>query len=323
MKNLKKSYVILLIITLITSLFYACTPPNAQTNVINNDQAPTEQVQEPEPEPEPTQPQIQMPAELTKEESDKYKSILTLWERNLLAYELAEKMPSNGMEPMMRMFPDLSKTKETNSNDPQNLLKQNTESWYYSAEADFTIIVFFLSGSPIYIFEGQEPTQEEINEASTIINTRIQEFYNEPVEQVQEPEAIVENEPVIEADVETAPEGDFEEITPYDQEDPQFVDYTDEMYMKLIANKPLVIFFYAPWCGTCLRLETDINNEIGTFPKGTKILKADFDKVKHLREDYSIILQSTFVVIDKDGNVITKLSVPTNQQLIDAIKTSL
>lgn len=145
------------------------------------------------------------------------------------------------------------------------------------------------------------------------------------VEVEVEAKAEAETETETEEESKTEPEIDFEEVVdiPYDEEDPQYVDYTDESYSILITNKPFVLFFHADWCHTCQRLETDITAALESFPKGTKILKVDFDKVKHLREDYNVVLQSTFIVLNEEGTVISRLSVPTNAQLIEAITNSL
>ena len=103
--------------------------------------------------------------------------------------------------------------------------------------------------------------------------------------------------------------------------DARFTVYADSS--ELIGEQPVTLFFHADWCGTCVALEKDINNNIDELPEDAKILKVDFDKETALKKEYGILLQSMFVVLDKDGNVVEKLAAPTFDKLKDAIAASL
>lgn len=105
--------------------------------------------------------------------------------------------------------------------------------------------------------------------------------------------------------------------------DERFVIYADSEFQELKGKEPVILFFHADWCGTCVSLEKDINNNIDELPEGAKILKVDFDKETALKKEYGILLQSMFVVLDKDGNLVEKLAAPTFDKLKDAIAASL
>lgn len=85
--------------------------------------------------------------------------------------------------------------------------------------------------------------------------------------------------------------------TPYDQ--------------KLIANAAtgkVVIFFHASWCPTCQALDADIRAHLSDIPSNVTILKADYDTSTALKKKYGVVLQSTYVQVDKNGNEIQKWS---------------
>lgn len=118
-------------------------------------------------------------------------------------------------------------------------------------------------------------------------------------------------------------DSDMMDGTSYQDEAPQYIDYTAKGYDELLGKKPFALFFHAAWCPTCISMEKDINSELDTFPKGTKILKANFDTETELKKKYNINIQSVIVVIDEQGKAIETLAAPSNNELIEAIKASL
>lgn len=103
--------------------------------------------------------------------------------------------------------------------------------------------------------------------------------------------------------------------------DARYTAYADSA--DVIGEEPVTLFFHADWCGTCVGLEKDINNNIDELPENAKILKVDFDTETELKKEYGILMQSTFVLLDKDGNIVEKLAAPTFDKLKDAIAASL
>jgi hypothetical protein len=65
-----------------------------------------------------------------------------------------------------------------------------------------------------------------------------------------------------------------------------------------------VLFFYASWCPECRAFDEAIT--ANTVPYGTQILKVDYDSSTDLRQRYGVTLQSTFVKVDDEGNLISK-----------------
>jgi thiol:disulfide interchange protein len=79
-----------------------------------------------------------------------------------------------------------------------------------------------------------------------------------------------------------------------------YVDYSEDN-LKNSAGTKQVVFFHAKWCSTCKFFEGQI--KAGEVPAGVTILQADFDTESDLKEKYGVIVQSTFVLLDKNGEV--------------------
>lgn len=103
--------------------------------------------------------------------------------------------------------------------------------------------------------------------------------------------------------------------------DERFIAYANSA--SVIGKEPVALFFHADWCGTCIALEKDINNNIDELPEDAKILKVNFDTETELKKEYGILMQSTFVLLDNNANVIEKLAAPTFDKLKEAIAASL
>lgn len=65
-----------------------------------------------------------------------------------------------------------------------------------------------------------------------------------------------------------------------------------------------IIFFHASWCPECRAFEQALLNE--TLPSDVQILKADFDSETELKQKYSVVIQSTFVEVDRQGELVAK-----------------
>lgn len=102
-----------------------------------------------------------------------------------------------------------------------------------------------------------------------------------------------------------------------------YTKFTQERYSELLGKKPFAIFFYASWCPDCVNMEKQIKKNIENLPKETVILKANYDTERKLKQDYGITIQSTVVVIDKNGNAMSTLLGPSFEDLKAAILQSL
>jgi thiol-disulfide isomerase/thioredoxin len=79
-------------------------------------------------------------------------------------------------------------------------------------------------------------------------------------------------------------------------------DYSEEALAEP-GYETNVIFFHASWCPECRAFEQSI--EAGPIPDGVQILKADYDTETDLKKKYDVRIQTTFVKVDKDGEMIS------------------
>ena len=84
--------------------------------------------------------------------------------------------------------------------------------------------------------------------------------------------------------------------------------FTDANVEEIIASgKPVVIDFWATWCGPCQKL-TPVLEKIAKENKDIKIAKADIDNenVKELKEKYEIKGYPTMLVF-KNGEEVKRI----------------
>lgn len=94
-----------------------------------------------------------------------------------------------------------------------------------------------------------------------------------------------------------------------------YVEYSESALAN--ANGQRVLFFHAPWCPQCRSIEKGIVP--GQIPSAYTIIKVDYDSNQELRKKYGVTLQTTFVKIDEQGNLIDKY-VAYNEPTFDAVK---
>ncbi len=82
----------------------------------------------------------------------------------------------------------------------------------------------------------------------------------------------------------------------------KLITLTSEAQFKeyLSEKKPLVVDFFATWCGVCKRVEPMIEQLAAKF-SDLKFLKIDGDKFPTIRKEYGINAFPTFVFIDSQG----------------------
>ncbi len=78
--------------------------------------------------------------------------------------------------------------------------------------------------------------------------------------------------------------------------------------ISLAADGQVVLFFHAPWCPSCKKVDSDIIQNSSTIPAELTILKTDYDTSVELRKKYGVTYQHTFVHVDATGNMIKKWS---------------
>ena len=97
--------------------------------------------------------------------------------------------------------------------------------------------------------------------------------------------------------------------------------YTDYSSAKVASAKGTkLLFFHAPWCNQCRKIEADINSN--GIPNDVTVLKVDYDSNQELRQKYGVTLQTTFVKINDDGS-LNKKFVAYNEPNFDSVKRNL
>ena len=98
-------------------------------------------------------------------------------------------------------------------------------------------------------------------------------------------------------------------------------------FQKLVreskGGKPLVVKFFATWCGTCKRLAPHFRATKNRFMQDAQFLKVDIDRFKGLAREYGVQGVPTFIVI-KDGEESARgITVTTPEKLEEFVRTTI
>jgi thiol-disulfide isomerase/thioredoxin len=97
-----------------------------------------------------------------------------------------------------------------------------------------------------------------------------------------------------------------------------YVDYSSDVIASTEGTK--VLFFHAPWCPQCRAIEADITPE--NIPANTTFIKVDYDTNQALRQQYGVTLQTTFVKVDDQGNLVEKY-VAYDEPTFESVKANI
>lgn len=97
-----------------------------------------------------------------------------------------------------------------------------------------------------------------------------------------------------------------------------YSDYTSESIASTTNTK--LLFFHAPWCPQCRDLDKDIKAK--GIPEGVAIIKVDYDSNQTLRKKYGVIIQTTIVRVDNNGDLVEKY-VAYDEPTIDSVIKNL
>ena len=137
---------------------------------------------------------------------------------------------------------------------------------------------------------------------------------NEQLSNAQTPEVTKTAEPIVQDQpIKVDKDSDFSDkpvkVPPQPGEEiaPHYKVYSaDALKAELEAQKNVLLFFHADWCPTCRAAERDILSNNHQLPENLSILKVDFDTQKDLKAQHNIVSQHTFVLLDANGDEVTK-----------------
>ena len=85
------------------------------------------------------------------------------------------------------------------------------------------------------------------------------------------------------------------------------IEINDSNYKDLLASgKPVVIDFWAPWCGPCRSIAPIIEGAATDYEGKAIIGKYDVDEGDELSSEYGIRNIPTMLFFDKDGKMVDK-----------------
>lgn len=96
---------------------------------------------------------------------------------------------------------------------------------------------------------------------------------------------------------------------------------TDENFEEevLKSDKPVIIDFYADWCGPCKMMSPIIDSIEEELGDKVKVGKVNSDENLKLVEQYGIMSIPTIVIIKNGQTIKTFLGVTDKKEIIDSI----
>lgn len=96
------------------------------------------------------------------------------------------------------------------------------------------------------------------------------------------------------------------------------IDITADNYQTEIVNndKPAILDFWATWCPHCKRIAPTYAKLADEYDGTLTFGKIDSDEEPGLTQKFDIEYLPTFVVLDKDGNVLDKVVAPAGKSAL-------
>mgnify|MGYP002623463845 CR=1 FL=1 len=98
----------------------------------------------------------------------------------------------------------------------------------------------------------------------------------------------------------------------------------EKQFKEVLAesNKPILIDFYADWCGPC-KIQTPIMEQVGASVGDAAVVgKINVDEERNIAREFGIMSIPT-IILFKDGKVVTRLTgVTPKDRLISMIEAN-
>ena len=83
-----------------------------------------------------------------------------------------------------------------------------------------------------------------------------------------------------------------------------------------LLTKPVVVDFWAPWCGYCRRLAPAVERLEAEIGSKVTVLKADIDELPEIAQQYEIDTIPTLILF-KDGKEADRVVNPPSQDAVE------
>ncbi len=81
-----------------------------------------------------------------------------------------------------------------------------------------------------------------------------------------------------------------------------------------------VLFFHAKWCPDCKNHDAELAKTYGAGKATLPTYRVDYDTATALKQQYQVVVQDTFVVIDGTGKALKTIMRPSNEQLLALVQ---
>lgn len=89
------------------------------------------------------------------------------------------------------------------------------------------------------------------------------------------------------------------------------------------VNRPVVIDFYATWCGPCHTYKPIFDKIAEEYANKATFIRVDVDKCRDLAEKYNITSIPTTIILTPDGKTYTSVGLMNEARLRNSINTAL